>query len=414
MARDYLISGLDIGSSNIRLVVAKKAKTSSKPEILSTAFLPSFGIRKGVITDIQEVTDVIKKVLEEGERTCGRPIEHAYVSVGGSHIATTRSCGVAAISRADGEISEEDIGRVIKQAEAISLPRNREVIHVIPREFIIDGERGIKDPLGMHGIRLEVETLIIHGSTPFLKNFYKCLEVLGLLDLNKMVLSPLSSSRAVLSKRQKELGVLMLDIGGGTTGMAVFEEGDLLHTAILPLGSSHITNDIAIGLRIPIDIAERIKTEFGSAISSEISKMEKVEFAKMGLEEAGEFSRKEVSAMIEARLYEIFDLVNKELIKIGKAGLLPAGVVITGAGAKLPFLVDLAKKVLKLPAQIGFPRESEFGGLVDRIEDPSFSSAAGLVLWGKDDLEGEEGAKISLSGSGFGTKIKKIFKTFFP
>jgi cell division protein FtsA len=205
----------------------------------------------------------------------------------------------------------------------------------------------------------------------------------------------------------------MIDIGGGTTGMAVFEEADLLHTAILPIGSSHITNDIAIGLRIPIDVAEQIKIEYGSALSSEISKTDKIEFAKVG-EAEGEFSRREVAGMIEARLYEIFDLVNKELNKIGKAGLLPAGVVITGAGAKLPFIVDLAKKVLKLPCQIGFPQRLEFDGLADRIEDPSFASAAGLILWGKDELEGAEGTRFSLPGTGFGTKIKKIFKIFLP
>lgn len=412
MKKDYLISGLDIGSSNIRLVVVQRTKNSQKIEILTTAVFPSSGIRKGVITDIQEAMRGVKTVLEEGERTCGKPIEHVYVSLGGSHISTTKSRGVVAISRADGEISQEDINRAIKGAEAISLPRNREIIHVIPQEFIIDGERGIKDPLGMHGIRLEVEALIIHGSSPFLKNFYKCLEELE-LDVDGTVISPLSSSRAVLSKRQKELGALLLDIGGGTTGISVFEESDLLYTAILPVGSSHITNDIAIGLRISVDMAEQIKIEYGSALSSEIPKTEKIEFSKVGLEE-GEFSRKEVASIIEARLYEIFDMANKELNKIGKANLLPAGAVITGGGAKLPFLVDLAKKVLKLPCQIGFPQESEFEGIIDRIDDPSFASAAGLILWGKDMIEREEGGKLSLPGVGFGAKIKKIFKMFIP
>ncbi len=412
MRKDHLISGLDIGSSNIRLVVGQLTKNSQKVEILTTAVSPSFGIRRGVITDIQEVMRGAKSVLDEAGRSCGKPIEHVYVTLGGSHILTTKSRGVVAISRADGEISQEDINRAVNGAEAISLPRNREIIHVIPQEFIIDGERGIKDPLGMHGIRLEVEALIIHGSSPFLKNFYKCLEELE-LDIDGTVISPLSSSRAVLSKRQKELGALLLDIGGGTTGVSIFEESDFLHTAVLPIGSSHITNDIAIGLRIPIDAAEQIKIEYGSALSSEIPKSEKIEFSKVGLPE-GEFLRKEVAGIIEARLYEIFDLVNKELSKIGKANLLPAGAVITGGGAKLPFLVDLAKKVLKLPCQIGFPQESEFEGIIDRVDDPSFSAASGLVLWGKDELEKTEGRKLSLSGAGVGAKIKKIFKIFIP
>lgn len=410
--KDYLISGLDIGSSNIRLAVAQKAKNSSKIEILTTAAFPSSGIRKGVIMDIQEVVRGTRAVLEEGERASGKVIDHVYVGIGGSHILTTKSRGVVAISRADGEISREDIARVISGAEAISLPRNREIIHVVPQEFIIDGERGIKDPLGMHGIRLEVEALIIHGSTPFLKNFNKCFEEAE-LNIDCSVISPLSSSRSVLSRRQKELGVAMLDIGGGTTGMAVFEEGDLLHTAILPIGSSNITNDIAIGLRIDTDIAERIKIEYGSALSSEISKTEKIEFSKLGSKEEGEFSRREVAGIIEARLGEIFDLVNRELNKIGRANLLPGGAVITGGGAKLPFLVDLAKRVLKLPCQIGFPQELEFEGIIDRINDPSFASVAGLVLWGKDALEGGGGRK-PFSGAGVGAKIKKIFKIFLP
>jgi len=410
--KDYLISGLDIGSSNIRLAVAQKIKGSQKIEMLGTVSCPSSGIRRGAITDIQGVASSIKSVLEEVERTIGKTISRIYVNIGGSHILTTKNRGVVVISRADGEISQEDVNRVILGAEAISLPKNREIIHVVPQEFIIDEERGIKDPLGMHGIRLEVEALIIHGSASFLKNFNKCLEEAG-LKIEDTVISPLSSARAVLSKRQKELGVAMLDIGGGTTGMAVFEEGDLLHTAILPLGSSHITSDIAIGLQIDIDVAERLKVEYGSAMSSEIPKTEKIEFSKVDSGE-GEFSRREIAGIIEARLYEIFDMANKELNKIGKASLLPAGAVITGGGSKLPFLVDLAKKVLKLPCQIGFPQESEFGGIIDKINDPSFASTAGLLLWGKDALEREKEGRFSLSGVGFGARVRKIFKTFLP
>lgn len=419
MARDYLISGLDIGSSNVRLLVTRRTKNSQRLEILGTVVLPSSGIRKGLIVDIPEVMGAIQTALEEGARITGREIEKVCLNVGGSHISTIKSHGRIAVSRADLEISQEDIDRVITAAsELITLPINRRKLHIFPQEFIIDGERGIQDPLGMHGKLLEVETLIIHGSDPFLKNFYKCVEeadlAIDVIDVEGAVVSPLSSARAVLSKRQKELGSVLIDIGGGTTGVAVYEEGDLLHTIILPIGSSYITSDIAVGLQIDVDAAEKIKIEYGAALSSEISKSEKIEFSKVGLSENGEFSRKEVASIIEARLSEIFDLVNKELSKIGKSHLLPAGAVITGGGAKTPFLIDLAKKILRLPCQIGFPQEAEFEGIIDKINDPSFSSVAGLVLL-KNDLISQGGEeRISSSKKGLWEMIRRIFKKIAP
>lgn len=417
MAKDFLISGLDIGNSNIRLVVARRAKESQRLEILGSIVFPSSGIHRGVIVDIQEVTGAIQAALEEGSRISGREIEEVCFGVGGSHIQTVRSHGRIAVSRADREISQEDIDRVISAArELVPLPINREKLLVVPQGFIIDGERGIRDPLGMHGNILEVETLIIHGSSPFLSNFCKCIEGAGMrFDDEYLFISPLNAARAVLSKRQKELGVISIDIGGGTTSIAVFEEGMLLHLAILPIGSAHITNDIAVGLQINVDAAEQIKIEYGAALASEISKTEKIDFSKVGLSEDGGFSRREVANIIEARLSEIFDLVNKELSKIGKAHMLPAGAVITGGGAKTPFMVDLAKKILRLPCQVGFPQETEFEGIIDRVNDPSFSSVSGIVLLKNDDITRwkEEGI-IRGGGNSFGSVIKKIFRKIAP
>lgn len=417
MPKNNIIVGLDIGSATIQVVVAQKLSASQKLRILGVGQSVASGLRKGIITDIDEAAKSVREALKMAERASGVAISEAYVSAGGNHIACRSSRGVVAVSRADQEISEDDVMRAIHQAEAVNLAPNREILHLIPREFIVDSERGIKDPVGMHGVRLEVEVLIIEGSTPVLRNLQKCLSEAGVAPI-EFVLAPLASSRAVLSKRQKELGVLTLDLGGGTVGLGVFEEGDIIHTNILPFGAGHITNDIAIGLRTLVDVAEKVKLEYGSSSALEIGRKETIDLAKFGIEEQGKISRRMVAEIIEARLSEIFELVNKELKKINRQGLLPAGVVLVGGGAKLPGLVDFAKKELKLPIQIGFPAE-ELGGLVDRVDDPVFATALGLVLWGQDFDGKKEGFSlmmpdIQLIDNSFFDKIKHWFKALLP
>jgi cell division protein FtsA len=415
MAKEQIIVGLDVGTCNIRTVVAKHRADQSKPQIIGIGQATSFGLRRGLVVDIEETVKNIKHSIDEAKRTAGLPIDRVYVSIGGDHITSRVSKGVVAVSRADGQVSEEDVGRAINAASAISVPQNREILHVIPRSFAIDDQLGIKDPVGMNGVRLEVDALIIEGSTPFIKNLTKCISEAN-LEIEGLVLAPLAASRAVLSKRQKELGVLALDLGGGTAGLTVFEEGDIIHSYILPIGSSHITNDIAIGLRTSIDLAEKVKLEYGSALASEINKKENIDLSKLGLEEEGVVSRSQIAEIIEARVCEILDLVNKELKKIDRQGLLPAGVVLFGGGAKIPGLVDLTKETLKLPAQIGFP--IELTGVVDKVDDPAFATAVGLVLWGVDVQSKAGGRGIPLpSIPGVGqtvSKIKNWFRDFLP
>ena len=415
--KNDIIIGLDIGTSTVQTVVAQKLGAAQKLRILGTGQSSVNGLRRGIITDIDAAARSIREAVKMAERASGVSVREAYVSVGGSHIGCRSSRGVVAVSRADQEISEDDVMRVIRQAEAVTLAANREILHVIPREFIIDSEKGIKDPVGMHGIRLEVDVLIIEGSTPVLKNLNKCLSEAG-IEPSEFILSSLASSRAVLNSRQKELGVLTLDLGAGTTGLGVFEDGDIVYANILPIGSGHITNDIAIGLRTSIDVAEKIKLEYGSCAASEIGKKETIDLAKFGVEDQTKVSRRMLADIIEARICEIFDLVNKELKKINRQGMLPAGVILVGGGAKLQGLVDLAKRELKLPAQIGFPAE-ELGGLVDRVDDPAFACALGLVLMGQD-LEGKkEGLgsmvpKIPLMDGSIFDKIKHWFRAILP
>jgi len=383
MSKKDIIVGIDVGSSNIRTVIAQVFPEEEMPRIIGVGVVPSSGMRKGVVVDLEETIRSINESVEKAEANSGKTVEKAIVNLGGSHITSQESKGVIAVGRADGEVVEDDITRVINAAQAISIPANKEIIHVIPRNYSLDDQRGIKDPLGMNGVRLEADAMIIEGSTPFVRNIVKCFEQ-AKIKMDAFVLSPLAAAKATLSKRQKELGVVLVDIGGGTTSIAIFEENDLLHTAILPIGGGHITNDIAIGLRTSIDVAEKVKLEYGNAQPKEIGKKEDINLSAIDPNEEGTVSRHHVAEIIEARLEEIFLLVNKELKSIGREKLLPAGVVLTGGTSKLPGTVDLAKNILALPAQAGFP--IPMGGLVDKIDDPSFATAVGLILWGLEKL----------------------------
>lgn len=413
MSKGNIITGLDIGTSRVRVVVASFKGSEEKPKIIGIGEAPSNGMRKGIVVDIEEVVASIKKAVEEAELNSGIPIQSAYLSIGGNHISIKKNKGLVAVSRADQEVSEEDISRVIASASAISLPLNREMIHVIPRDFKLDSEEGILDPLGMTGARLEVDALVIDGLAPHIKNLTKCVSILG-IKVGGLVLNVLAASQAVLSKRQKELGVLVLDLGGGTSSMAVYEEGKLFHAQILPVGSSHITNDIAIGFQTTIDLAEKIKLQYGSALPGEIKKKDIINLSELDASEGSVFSRQGVSRIIEARIQEIFDLVNRELKKIGKQKLLPAGIVLVGAGSLMPGIVDLAKREFCLPAELGFPSQIE--SVMERVNDPSFATAAGLVLWGIQ-MKGNSGRKFTFLSdvpSAFRTisKIKKWVKSF--
>jgi cell division protein FtsA len=377
MASGAYIVVLDIGSSNIRSIIAQIIP-DDKPRVVGVGSAPSNGMRRGIVADLEEVSQSIRASIEEAQLISGVKVESVYISVGGGHISCVPARGVIAVGRADGEVTEEDIGRVLDASQAVSLLPNQEILHVIPQGFSLDNQDGIKDPLGMNGVRLEMKGMLIVGSTPHLKNISKCVHNCG-LDVEGFVVAPLAAAKAVLNKRQKELGVVMIDIGGGTTSVAVYEEGELVHLIVLPIGSSHITNDIAIGLRTSIDVAEKVKIEYGSAIPSEISKDTQINLAEIDAQEEGSVSRHHVAEIIEARLEEMFILIEKELTKINRSALLPAGAVLTGGGARLHGTVDLAKDIFKLPAQTGFP--FELSGLIDKVDNPSFSVAVGMILW---------------------------------
>ena len=414
MSRNNILIGIDIGSSLIRTVISQKQGGESKPLILGVGIAPSLGINNGVIVDIEETISAINRSKELAEQTSGVPVEHAFISINGSHLCSQPSKGVVAVSRADGEISEEDITRVINASQAISMPNNKEIIAVIPCNYTIDEQDQIKDPIGMNGVRLEVSSLVIEGMAPFIKNLSKCVQRAG-IDIDDLVFSPLAAAKSVLTKRQKELGVVVIDIGKGTTGVSVYEDGNILHSVVIPIGSGHITNDIAIGLRTSIDLAEKIKLEYGTVKSKELAKKDKIDISKIDSNEEGVFTRKYLAEIIEARVEEIFFIVDKELKKIDKSGMLPAGSVLTGGGAKMQGMISMAKEKLRLPSQIGIP--TELNGIIDKVDDPSFATVIGLIMW-----ETDENGVFNQADSGLKLphlrdilqKIRSIFKTFLP
>ena len=403
MPKKYIITGLDIGTGSIKILVANKESEGEKFEVISQMRENSSGIRRGVVVNVEEVSNILASFLSQIKEETGVKINSVYVNVDGSHLFSLPSRGTIAVSRADQKISEEDIQRVLQAAQTFSLPSNKEIFDAFPREFIIDGERGIKEALGLQGVRLEAEVLVLGGFSPYLKNLTQAVldSELQILD---MVPSPIAAARAVLNQKQKELGVAVLDIGAGTSGLAVFEEGDLIHLAVLPIGSVNITNDIAIGLKVDTEVAERIKIEYGSCLF----KGDKREKIKISEDEPLVFSRRALTEIIEARVSEIFGEINKELKKISRAGLLPAGLVLTGGGSLLPQMVELAKKEFKLPCKIGKPK-----GFLELDEDPSLATVCGLVLGGAD-LEEKRGESTTFFGKGIGNKIKRIFRIFIP
>jgi cell division protein FtsA len=412
MSRSSIIVGLDIGTAYIRAIVAEQPKGGAKPIVIGVGAINSTGLRKGIIVDLEGVIGDIAGCIEQAERASGVEISKVMSSINGEHISVQKSKSVIAVSRVDGEISNEDVERAVATAQAVSLSPNKEIIHVIPTNFTVDNEENIKDPIGMHGTKLEVNTFIVSGNQSFIKNLAKCINQAG-FEINSFVFTPLAAARAVLSRRQKELGTVLINIGAETTGIAVFEEGCLIHAKVIPIGGAHITNDIAIGLRTSIDAAEKIKRDFGSAVSDDVNKKDKINLKDY--DSSGDdvyISRYYLSQIIEARVEEIFDFVNKELKAIGKDGMLPEGAILAGGGVKIPGTVDLAKKILRLPAKIGVP--VELGGIVDKVSDPAFATAIGLVFWQIDQSDKESSFSYLPQTWQIIKKVKGWFKLFLP
>lgn len=411
--RDQVVLGLDIGTTKVAASVGHFNEGTI--EILGMTKVPNAGLRKGQIIDIEETVSAISAVLEDVERACQTPITKATVSLGGAHVETTSSKGVIAVSRPDGEITQQDVDRVLEAARAVAMPANREIIHVLPKHFTVDAEHGVVDPVGMTGIRLEVDAHIVSCASSAVKNLVRAVNQAG-LQVEDLVFNPIATTTTLLTKRQKESGVLLIDVGAGTTSLAIYEDGDLVHAAILPVGSMHITNDIAIGLRTSIDIAEAVKLKYGQALKDEVRDTDVIDLNAIDPHETDRPKVRYVSEIIEARLSELFMMVNDELRKVGKDGTLPAGVIFTGGGSQLQGLVEFAKNALHLPAKRGLP-VMELAGSVDKLDDPTYATSVGLVLWSLAGQPTREGGAPSFSLDGMEGalgKARDFFKQLLP
>ena len=370
-----IVVGLDIGTTKICAIVGEL--TENGIDIIGIGSYPSKGLRKGVVVNIEATVASIRRSIDEAELRAGCEIANVYTGIAGGHIKGFNSQGIVAVK--DKEVRDADIVRVIDAAKAVAIPLDREVIHVLPQEFIIDEQGGIKEPLGMSGVRLEAKVHIVTGAVSSAQNIVKCANRTG-LNVSDIVLQPLASSEAVLSEDEKELGVCLVDIGGGTTDIAIFSGGSIVHTAVIALGGNNLTSDIAIGLRTPAHEAERIKQKYGCALASMVNKDETIEVPSVGGRQARILGRQILCEILEPRVEEIFQLVQREIQRCGYEELLASGVVITGGSTLLAGMPELAEEVLGLPVRRGMPRG--IGGLVDVVKSPMYATGVGLVVYG--------------------------------
>lgn len=405
--------GLDIGSHTIRIALARIERTGA-PALVQLLTQPSFGMRRGVVENQTQLAQALSSPMGTVKNISRSALKHITLGVAPPDLKVQHSRGVVAVSRADDEIQADDMARAIASAKAITLPANRMILDSMIKEFVVDGISGIADPIGMIGKRLEVNLMLIDAFTPSLKSLQRAVETLG-GSADMLIVSPLAAAHSVLTQDQKEHGVLLVDIGLSKTSIVIFEEGRLAHVAVIPVGSGAITNDLAIGLRIPIDVAETIKLSYGSALAKEVSSRDAVEMNKIDPRVKGTVTRKFIAEIIEDRLAEIFELVNNEVKRVGKLSQIPAGIVLTGGGAKMPAITELARQELKLSAQVGIPSlaglTSQNTDLTLAAEDPACATVMGLLSYPHQ----ADGPVEHLShNAGMGSALKRLLNYFIP
>ena len=372
---ESIVVGIDIGTTKVCTLVARVEGERSM-RILGVGIEPSQGIRKGTIVDIAAASQSISRSVDKAQRSSGLEIASALVSLAGSHVSSVNSRGVVGIS--GGMIDQDDVARALDAAQAVAIPHNREIIHILQRGFIVDGQDGIRMPIGYHGYRLEVEAHIITAAAATVENLRQCVQASG-VQVSQFVLNPLASAEVVLSDNERQMGAVVCDIGGGTTDLAIYIDGDIWHTMVLAVGGNHITSDLAHGLRLSLSQAEEIKKQYGHAIEDEVTESDRFTVRAFGEEHPTAVSRKDVAHIIEARVEEIFQLVLQEIKRSGYDGLLPAGMVLTGGTSALPGIRNLASEVLGLPVRIARPENMI--GLVDQLHSPAYSTSVGLLYW---------------------------------
>ncbi|NLS77266.1 MAG: cell division protein FtsA [Chloroflexi bacterium] len=401
---DDIIASIDVGTTKICTLIAQ-VDARERLRIIGVGIVPSRGLRKGAIVNVEEATQAIAQSIQEAEQVAGYNISSACVGIAGSHISSITSRGVAMLGRGDHPIVQEDINRAMEAAQTIAIPHDRQVLHAIPRGYIIDGQDGVRDPIGMIGYRLEVETHIVTASTASIKNLVNCVKAAG-IQVSGLVLQPLASAESALRPEEKQMGVVLVDMGGGTTDIAIFMEGSVWHSLVLAVGGDHITNDVAFGLRTSFDTAEELKVRYGHALPSQVSPEEMINVSAFGDGASKPVSRRELCHIINARAEEMVDMVSREIKRTGYDGLLAAGVVLTGGTAELAGLPELFQERLKMPVRVGTPRG--IGGMVAKLKEPAYATATGLLQWASKSEPAVKQRLRAVSGGGrFWAQVKE-------
>ena len=401
--KEEIVVGLDIGTTKICAVVAEMSGGTFN--IIGIGSHPSVGLRKGVVVNIEATVDSIKKAVEEAELMAGCEISAVYAGIAGGHMTGFNSNGIIAIK--GDEITQSDVDRVIEAARAVAIPMDREVIHVLPQEFIVDGEGGIHNPVGMAGVRLEAKIHIVTGAVTSAQNIVKCANKAG-LDVCDIILEPIASCESVLTAEEKEVGAALVDIGGGTTDLAVFNGNNIKHTFVLSLGGNNMTNDISVGLRTPMAEAERIKLKYGTCIADQVGNDETIEISDLSGRGGRKLPRQILAEILEPRVEEIFTLIKRELYRAGMKNAVSSGLVLTGGASLLEGITDIAESVFELPVRIGRPQG--VAGLVDVVNNPMYATGVGLVLYG---AKNQEKKKFRIRDNNIFNRIMKRMKTWF-
>jgi cell division protein FtsA len=408
---EAVLVALDVGTSKAVALVGEVTREGAI-SVIGKGIVPASGLRKGVVNNIEQTVASIRASVEAAERLSGMRLEAAFVGVGGSQIESLNSKGAVAVSGPHLEVSREDVDRATEVARAVTIPNNREVLHVLPRDFTVDGQEGVKDPIGMSAVRLEVETTIVHGSATALQNLTKCVRQAG-VRVDELVIASLASGEAVLSETERELGVAVADIGAGTTDLALYLEGSPFHTSVLPLGGLNVTNDVAIGLKTNLVAAEQLKLRFGTADPSSVAEDERIALDLVGEEGDRTADRIEVARIIEARTREILEKLGEQIEKGSNGMRLPAGLVLTGGGALLAGTADLGREVLGMPVRVATP--AGVGGLTDGLLSPAYSTSIGLLCWAARVVTAHEPVRYESAPAGGSLgRIREWFRTLFP
>ncbi|MGD0017852.1 MAG: cell division protein FtsA [Candidatus Limnocylindrales bacterium] len=410
MEREAVLVGIDVGTSKVCALIGEVGRDGGLT-IVGKGVVPSAGLKKAVVVNIEQTVRSIAGAVEHSERSSGYQIDRAFVGVGGQHVESQNSRGAVAVSGHHREVTREDILRATEVARAVTIPSNREVLHVLPRGFIVDGQEGVKDPLGMSAIRLEIETHIVTASATAVRNLAKCVQSAN-VKIDELVAASLASAESVLSETERELGVAVVDIGAGTIDMALFLDGQAYKTAVLPVGGNNVTNDVAIGLKTSLQVAEELKIQHGSCDLSTVRADEMISVSMLGEPAGRTVSRMDICQIIEARMRETFELLRAEIRMAGE-GMLPAGVVLTGGSAQLGGAAALGREVLDMPVRVAGP--TDVGGLTDNILNPAYSTAIGLLLWGARSLEGSDASRYeSAPVGGAAGRFRDALRHLFP